>query len=218
MNRSEIKNAAKEKIKGNIWNLLWPFLLISVVGGVLGQIIGPSMTPKITYINGMPQITYNSASPLQYICILVISLALAIVAAGYFKYILDFVRTGKLESKTIIDTVKAKWLDLLIANVLSGIIIGIGFALLFVPGIIAALALAMIDFLIIDKGSKGADSLKESYELMKGHKWEFFVFELSFLGWYLLIPITLGLILIWLAPYVNVANTMYYDKLVSKKN
>lgn len=44
--------------------------------------------------------------------------------------------------------------------------------------------------------------IKESVVLMKGHKAELFVFVLSFFPWFLLIPLTFGLILIWLAPYL----------------
>ena len=133
-------------------------------------------------------------------------------------YILKFVRTGKFDTDDIIKTIKAKWVDLLIAIVLSVIIIGVCSMLLVIPGIIAALGLTMVIFLVIDKDVKGQDSLKASWELMKGHKWEYFVFQLSFIGWYLLIPFTLCLILIWLVPYVTVAQTIYYDRLVTKKN
>ena len=44
MNRAEIKNAAKEKIKGNIWNLIWPLLVIGFVTGLLTSLLGPKMT------------------------------------------------------------------------------------------------------------------------------------------------------------------------------
>ena len=35
MDRVKIKEAAKEKIKGNKWNIIWPALIISVVAGLL---------------------------------------------------------------------------------------------------------------------------------------------------------------------------------------
>ena len=54
--------------------------------------------------------------------------------------------------------------------------------------------------------------------MMDGHKWEYFVFNLSFIGWYLLCGITFGIAAIWVVPYVTTANVMYYEKLKKLKN
>ena len=55
--------------------------------------------------------------------------------------------------------------------------------------------------------------LRESGALMRGHKWELFVLDLSFLGWMLLsamfAPVT-----IWLDPYRAITNANYYNRLV----
>ena len=52
---------------------------------------------------------------------------------------------------------------------------------------------------------------------MKGYKGDYFVFLLSFIGWFLLVPFTLGIILIWLLPYILVAQIIYYEKLSELK-
>ena len=147
----------------------------------------------------------------------IISMINAILTACYMKYVLNFIRKGKFDTNEIINTLKEKWLDLLIANILTSIIVGIGFALLIIPGIIASLALAMINYFIIDQNAKGSDSIKLSNEAMKGHKGELFAFRLSFIGWFILVPFTLGLLLIWLIPYTKVAEALYYDKIIAPK-
>ena len=38
MDRKEIKELAKTKIKGNIWNLLWPFLCITIISGFASRV------------------------------------------------------------------------------------------------------------------------------------------------------------------------------------
>ena len=211
MSRSEIKNLAKQKIKGNKWNIIWPALVISVISSVLSSVFGPKI--DISNIENLQKVTISTG---QYAGSLVIAIIMAIIGAGYLKYVLNFARTGKFNTDDIINTIKEKWLDILIANILVGLIVGIGMALFVIPGIIAALALAMVDFIIIDKNAKGSEALKQSHELMKGHKWEYFVFHLSFIGWYLLLPFTLGILLIWLEPYLAVANALYYDNLAKK--
>ena len=50
-----------------------------------------------------------------------------------------------------------------------------------------------------------------SRQMMKGHKWECFVFELSFIGWYILGTLTLGLFNIFYTnPYKTASFTKYY--------
>ena len=214
MNRKEIKELAKEKIKGNKWNIIWPMLVISVIGSVITTIFGGTVNVNVNNLEELSQLT---VSPIQYGGSLLSSLVVGLISAGYIKYILNFVRTGKFDTKEIIETIKAKWVNILIAGILSSIIIGLCCVLFVIPGIIMALAYAFVMFLVIDTDVSGSDSLKASREMMKGYKWDYFVFQLSFLGWALLVPFTLGILLIWLYPYITVANVIYYDKLKNKK-
>ena len=89
-------------------------------------------------------------------------------------------------------------------------------SLLFVvPGIVKALSYAMTPYILTDCPNVPAqDALKLSMRMMKGHKWELFVFYLSFLGWGVLNALTLGLLgVFFLAPYQSNALAGYYDEL-----
>ncbi len=46
---------------------------------------------------------------------------------------------------------------------------------------------------------------------------KFFILDLSFIFWYLLIPITFGFASIYIAPYVNATRTNFYLKLKEAK-
>lgn len=50
-----------------------------------------------------------------------------------------------------------------------------------------------------------AGSLKEAYNIVKGHRVEYYGMTLSFIGWWLLGPLTLGILYIWLLPYVKIS-------------
>jgi uncharacterized membrane protein len=213
MDRKEIKELAKKKISGNKWNILWPLLIISVISSILNSFFGPSI--DFAQVEELGEVNMSMGSSIGS---LAVSIVMGVISAGYMKYILNFVRTDKFNTEDIINTIKAKWVDLLIAIALYTIIVAVGSMLLVIPGIIASLGLAMAVFLVIDKDVKGQDSLKASWTMMKGHKWEYFVFGLSFIGWILLVPFTLGILLIWLVPYMTVARTIYYDRLVAKKD
>ena len=214
MDRVKIKEAAKEKIRGNKWNIIWPALIISVVSGLLERLVGGTPT-FTTDVNG-----YTVMEPMPakvMVAIYIIGLLMGIVTACYKKYILNFVRNGKFDTNDIINCVKEKWVDLLVASILVYVIVFLCTLLFVVPGIIMGFAYAMVTYIIIDSDTKGSDSLKKSREMMKGYKWNYFVFYLSFLGWILLTPFTLGILLIWLFPYMTVADAIYYDELKKLK-
>lgn len=214
MNRQEIKNAAKTKIKekGAKWDIIWPILVIAFLESVLVSIFGGGVNVDL---NNIESFTF----PTRYVVATsIVSILMGIVTAGYVKYIINFVRTGNFDSNEIINTVKAKWVNILIANILTGVIIGLCSLLFVIPGIIMALAYAFVTYLVVDTDVSGNDALSKSREMMKGYKSDYFVFQLSFIGWYLLVPFTLGLILIWLYPYYTVANTIYYEKLKELRN
>ena len=47
--------------------------------------------------------------------------------------------------------------------------------------------------------------------MMKGHKFDLFWLFLSFIGWILLSILTLGIGLLWLAPYMYTAQAAFYE-------
>ena len=213
MDRKEIKASAREKIKGNIWNILWPMLVIGLASGLIDRIL-----QRIFGLNSIDVYNYESLSnvhvpPTYYLLSIIITIILGFLSAGYIKYIINFVRTGKFDTKEIIETFKTKWQQLLIADILVFVIVYLCTLLLIVPGIIMGLAYTFVTYLIVDSNISGKDALTKSREMMKGYKWNYFVFSLSFLGWIILGIFTLGILYIWLVPYITIANTIYYEKL-----
>ena len=207
MNRQEIKEEAKAKIKGNIWNILWPLLVIGVLGGIISTVFGGNQTYSSDSVN----VTVSFGSTIS-------GIIGAFLSAGYIKYILTFVRTGKFNTDEIINTIKEKWLHILVAEILVGLIVGLCSILFVIPGIIMALAYAFVMYLIVDKDyAVGPDALKASREMMKGYKWDYFVFGLSFISWIILGVFTFGILYIWLIPYMQVASALYYERLTAKK-
>lgn len=214
MDRKEIKELAKSKIKGNLWNLLWPVLLIGAVSGVITRIFTPTTTNMLDYTtNTMPQM-----SPGASIIVSLVGIICGIAGIAYSKYVLNFVRNGKMDYKDILNCIKEKWLNILVAELLVGLLVFLASLLLVIPGIILGLAYSMVTYLVVDTELSSVDSMKKSREMMKGYKWDYFVFGLSFIGWIILLPFTLGILAIWLIPYMTVAEAIYYDRLKAKKN
>ena len=83
--------------------------------------------------------------------------------------------------------------------------------LFIIPGIIAAYRYALAPYLLFEDPSKGINQvIDESAALMRGYKGELFMFDLSFIGWWLLCIVTFGVATLWVGPYYQVARAGAY--------
>ncbi|CAI3395451.1 hypothetical protein CIRMBP1220_01485 [Enterococcus cecorum] len=95
--------------------------------------------------------------------------------------------------------------------------------LLIIPGIIKGYAYSQAEFVYYDLYEKTGERpdllecLKRSEQMMKGHKFEFFVLDLSFIGWQILCFLTLGLGYLWLNPYTYMTKAVFYNELAKKE-
>ena len=86
--------------------------------------------------------------------------------------------------------------------------------LLIVPGIIAAFSYSMTPYILAENPDMTArEAIAESKYMMKGHKWELFCLGFSFIGWYLLASLTLGIGLLWVIPYQEASMAAFYKEL-----
>lgn len=84
--------------------------------------------------------------------------------------------------------------------------------LLWVPGLIASLALFLVPYLLKDNPELSImDTLRLSRKMMEGHKWQLFKLQLSFLGWILLNILTLGIGSLLLVPYMMTTFAAFYQ-------
>lgn len=98
-----------------------------------------------------------------------------------------------------------------LAIFLKSLFIALWTLLLVVPGIIKTYSYAMTSYIAAENQELTAtECITKSREMMKGHKWDLFVLNLSFIGWGLLAVLTLGILYIWLLPYMEMAMTEFY--------
>ena len=60
------------------------------------------------------------------------------------------------------------------------------------------------------------EALNESKRITMGHKGELFVLGLSFLGWQILATFTLGILYIWLLPYIQATYANFYRSITDQ--
>ena len=85
---------------------------------------------------------------------------------------------------------------------------------LFMLPIIKKYSYSQTNYILKDNPELSAcEAITLSREMMSGHKTELCVLELSFIGWFLLSVLTLGIGFIWLVPYYVTTKALYYDNL-----
>ena len=98
--------------------------------------------------------------------------------------------------------------------ILMLLIILAGSLLLVIPGIILSFGLSMTFFILAENPALSpVDALKQSWEMMKGHKVDLFVLALALLGLSILCLFTFGIGFLWLAPYSQACKVKFYEEI-----
>jgi uncharacterized membrane protein len=171
--RPALKATAKAQIKGKIGTLFLCGLVIALISGVTIPIVGAGLLI-------MPSFA---------ISLVMIYLALT---KGETPKVGDVFKGFSLFGKAL-------WL-----SILTGFFTFLWSLLLFVPGLIKSISYSMASFILAENPNMTArEALSESKRITDSYKMKLFVLQLSFIGWALLMPLTLGLLGIWLVPYMS---------------
>lgn len=210
MNRAELKGRSKDQLRGKWGSAILITVVYIVLQGVLDLIIAPVTGGRSTVTN--PNTTYDIVSGLGTVVIT------ALLLPGYLAV---FFKLSEGE-KPVVGDLFSKFnyfFKFLIATIIYTVLVAIGLVLFVIPGIIIGLGLAQVYYILLDEPELSAvEALKKSWKMMTGHKWEYFVLGLSFLGWAIASIFTLFIGLLWLVPYVNMTYLNYYLELKKEVN
>lgn len=136
----------------------------------------------------------------------------SIIAMGIINICLELVDGKKPNLKDIFYT--KKLFNFILASIIRNVIIVAGFILFIIPGIIFSIKLQYSEYLIVDKRLDAVPSIKKSWEITKGVKWNLFLFGLmlgliNILG---ILALLIGLLIT--VPLTLIANAYVYRKLL----
>lgn len=196
MNTAELKANAKEQLRGK-----WAVAIGTVL--VANILIDSDVMYKISEKFGLIGLSIS--------CSLISLFLGGVISVGLCKFLLDM--TTKREEPRF-ETLFSQfniYLKTLGLNILITLSVCIGTILFIVPGIIVGLMFSQSYYILSEDPSKSiTQCIKESVDMMNGHKWDLFYLELTFIGWWLLTAITVGIAGLWVAPYVKVTETNFY--------
>ena len=136
---------------------------------------------------------------------------------GFVIYFLNLIRNEDIRYERLFDGYK-DFIRIFLAGFLVLLAVVIGCIFLIVPGIIIGLMFSQTEYILKDdKEISAADAIMKSMKMMEGHKMELFWLMLSFIGWFLLCILTIGIGFLFLAPYFNTTMAHYYEDLKAEQ-
>ena len=193
ISNAKIRERAREVLGKELFSGSWlyPVLIAIIVGAISAAV------------------SFTLVGPI------VVSGLLSVAAARYF---LNRVR-GTIEPKQIeasIEGVKNNVFGSLLTGVLYNVFVILGSLIFYIPGIIFGFSFSMAFYIINDHPELTAmEALKESHRLMKGHKMQYFLLNLSFIGWMIVGSALFGVGTLWVTAYMSTASAVFYEELVA---
>ncbi len=217
--RKELKDNAKQYLRGN-WG--WAIIVFLITAIIVGIFTGAGHWLDETYINyDGTNIFYQFASPIGSI-LLWIGSFIGLSRNIAFLELRDDQKEEKPYMAAFSVFTENRFGPELINFVLVSIFTFLWTWLLIIPGIIKAYSYSMTPYIVKDMVASGkqvsaTDGINASKELMKGHKMALFIFDLSFLGWNILAAITCGIGYLWVTPYYQTAKANFYRRIAGDK-
>lgn len=218
------KKIAKDSLADK-WNIVAVCSLIYFL--VYAFCTGPSMVTSVYEMIAMtgvemPEITQTiyirlAYSPLNDLAGIVNWVVLPVLAFGFFSMGYKAINRQKVEYTTIFEGFKS-FGNVFVLYLLTTLYTVLWTLLFIVPGIIKAFSYSMSNFILAENPDiKPSDAIKESKKLMDGNKLDYFMLGLSFIGWEILNLFTLGILSIWLQPYIHTTQAAFYEAVKNEK-
>ena len=135
------------------------------------------------------------------------------ITLGVSGYFLKLIRNDGLLIEDMFGGFKF-FVKAFVLNLLIEIFTLLWTLLFVIPGIIAIFRYSMAYYIMMDNPQLSAfEALNQSKRMMVGYKFELFKLTLSFLGWFLLGLLTLGIGFFWINPYYETAMANFYQDL-----
>lgn len=143
---------------------------------------------------------------------MLVSLVGLVLNGGYYIYCMGIRRGAEMPYATLADGLGVAG-KLIWCSIQMSVKIFLWSMLFWIPGIVAAYRYRFAYYNILTDGSLTAGgAIRLSCQQTSGMKWQLFVLDLSFIGWSLLSTLTMGLLNVWLTPYMTLCDLAYFEE------
>lgn len=230
-NRVEIKAEARQFIRTG---LISP-LLVSAIFVIIQLVFSELSTWLDTGSFSLEQITellqqgdFNAItnasityfpSPIASFFSILMTLLIMVLTAGYYSYCMGIRKGWQMDFSSLLDGFGIAG-SVIWCRILMAIKIFLWSLLFVIPGIIAAYRyrFAIYNLLSTEQPISASEAIAMSCKQTQGMKMDLFVLDLSFLGWEILSALTLGILNVWVLPYVTLSDLGYYEQAQMRTN
>lgn len=222
--RGELKARAKQALRENgYWIALAVVVIVWILSGLLGAGGGG---PRVEY--RFDQGDFDSFARGFWGVGLVVAGLAAFAATAYAIFVANPITVGKcrffLEHRLRPSSVGVvfrpfgqDYLNVVKTVFLSGLFVFLWSLLFIIPGIVKAFQYAMVPYIVAENpGLEWRRALALSRQMTDGCKFDIFVLYLSFIGWFLLGLLALGVGVLFVIPYVEATLAELYATLRQK--
>lgn len=231
MDRAALKSRAREVIATSNPRAVSVGLVYLIITIILSALASRVMSVNISESEAMNYLRYASAGnyeyALQYAETMqpppaalainaLLNLLAGVVGAGFVLFLLNTIRNREPCYGNLFDGFSLWW-KIILLDLLESLLIGLWAMLFIVPGFIAYYRYSQALYILLDDPAKSpVQCLRESRQMMAGHKKELFLLDLSMIGWFLLgfIPYLGYAAQVWTVPYIGMVKALYYENLL----
>ena len=140
-----------------------------------------------------------------------------VLEAGVSLYHLGIRRGEEMPYVTLFDGFSFAG-KIILLSIVQYIFVFLWTLLFIVPGIVAAYRYRFAILNLCENPEIGVmEAINMSKAQTAGFKWQLFVLDLSFIGWNILVSLTLGILDIWVAPYIAQSNIAFFQEIKKAK-
>jgi uncharacterized membrane protein len=205
----EVISAAFEAFKANWVVLVFAHLL----GGILAAV--PSFVPVILVASGAIEVESAEYWGIYGACMFVVFTVDAFLYVGLWRIALAAAR-GQRPEFALLFSGGSRFLAMFGTFWLLALTLGIGYALLVVPGVILGLGLYMAVLFVVDQNMGPIDAMKASWNATQGYKGRLFLFALLAFGMILAGYVACFVGVFAVIPILSVASAIIYLRLTGR--
>jgi uncharacterized membrane protein len=210
----EYKEEAERLMSGKYSTVIGTIIVFAVITGIPSSIADNYATKYRYDFETMQRVLVQQGNPaLNFIFSVLTFIVTAMVAYSTASMYID---TANNITPMFGETLKKGFTEspgrTILHSFFQSLFISLWTLCLIIPGFIASYAYSMGFYIMNhDPSISSLDAVTESKNKMRGHKWQLFILDLSYLGWYLLGILTLGILWLWIVPKHQTAKTLFFN-------
>jgi len=238
--RANLKEKAKKLLKVDFWSCFIIGLVMAKVAGegrhISFNLFSPSAQEEKQFITeyGTRIITIHNKyieklailfeAHITNLLYFVISLSIIVFLIKIFvgypllvggkKFFLDVVNKDEYNLNNLKCAFDEGYKNIVKSMFIKNLYLVLWTLLLIIPGIIKFFAYYFVPYILAENPHMDIhEALNISVKMTEGHKWDIFILQLSFIGWFILGSAFFGIGGFFVNPYVYMTETVLYDRL-----